>query len=659
MVMMMWEDVTVERPSSFGAQRKKLLLSGITGFAEPARVMAVMGPSGCGKTTFLDSLTGKLAPNVVMTGNILINGKKNLNSRDVSYVAQEELFLGTLTVKETLTFSANMRLPSKMSKEEINKVVEETIMEMGLEDCADTRIGNWHCRGISNGEKKRLSIGLEILTQPHVLLLDEPTTGLDSASAFYVIQALCHIAHKGKIVICSIHQPSSEIFYLFDDLLLLSSGETVYFGQAKNALKFFADAGFPCPTRRNPSDHFLMCTNLDFDLITEVLERTQLCLASSKSTMEMRKSEIRRTLIETYKSSKLMLNARSKVQQLKHNEEQGIKHYTGSTTTWRKQLCTLTKRSFLNMTRDIGYYWLRIIFYIMVGISIGTLFFHIGTGNSSILARAKCVSFIYGFMICLSCGGLPFFIEELKVFYGERSKRHYGEAVFVVSNIISSFPFLVLTSFSSGTIIYFMVQFHPGLTNYAFFCINLFCCLSVVECCIMAVASLVPNVLMGIGIGTGVIIFMMMPSQIFRSLPELPKFFWRYPMSYLSFASWAVQGEYKNDMLGVEFDPFLPGDAKVSGEKVLSSILGVPLDHNKWWDLTALATLLLVHRVVLFLVLRFVKRAKSPKLWFYAKKSLHFGKRCLFNDKPSISSRKLAQHPLSSQEGLMSPNLAM
>lgn len=112
-------------------------------------------------------------------------------------------------------------------------------------------------------------------------------------------------------------------------------------------------------------------------------------------------------------------------------------------------------------------------------------------------------------------------------------------------------------------------------------------------------------------------------------------------------------------MLGVEFDPLLPGDAKVSGEKVLSSILGVPLDHNKWWDLTALATLLLVHRLVLFLVLRFVKRAKSPKLWFYAKKSLHIGKRCLLNDKPSVSSRKLAQHPLSSQEGLMSPNLAM
>ena len=151
--------------------------------------------------------------------------------------AGKELFLGTLTVKETLTYSANMRLPSKMTKEEIDKVVEETIVEMGLEDCADTRIGNWHCRGISNGEKKRLSIGLEILTQPYVLLLDEPTTGLDSASAFYVIQSLCHIAHNGKIVICSIHQPSSETFNIFDDLLLLSSWETVYFGEANMALK--------------------------------------------------------------------------------------------------------------------------------------------------------------------------------------------------------------------------------------------------------------------------------------------------------------------------------------------------------------------------------------------------------------------------------------
>uniref|UniRef100_A0A0R0KR27 ABC transporter domain-containing protein n=1 Tax=Glycine max TaxID=3847 RepID=A0A0R0KR27_SOYBN len=424
-MVMLWEDITV-------SVADKKLLSGITGIAEAGRIMAVIG---------------RLPVNVVVTGDILINGKRSLYSREVSYVAQEELFLGTLTVKETLTYSANMRLPSKMTKEEIDKVVEETIVEMGLEDCADTRIGNWHCRGISNGEKKRLSIGLEILTQPYVLLLDEPTTGLDSASAFYVIQSLCHNAHNGKIVICSIHQPSSETFNIFDDLLLLSSGETVYFGEANMALKFFADAGLPCPSRRNPSDHFLLCINLDFDLVTSALARAQLdLLSSSNSALGAKKAEIRETLIRSYEGSRLMINARRRIQQLKAN-----------------------------------------------------------------------------------------------VFYGERSKGHYGEAAFVVSNIISSFPFIVLTSLSSGLIIYFMVQLHPGLVNFAFFCINLFCCLSVVECCMMIVASVVPNVLMGLGTGTGVILFMMMSSQLVRPLHDIPKIFWRYPMSYLSFTTWAVQ----------------------------------------------------------------------------------------------------------------------
>jgi ABC-type multidrug transport system ATPase subunit len=110
-------------------------------------------------------------------------------------------------------------------------------MKMGLQDCADNKVGNWHLRGLSGGEKRRLSISLEILTQPYVLFLDEPTSGLDSASALFVIHALKNIALDGRIVVCSIHQPSSYIFDLFDDLCLLSSGETIYFGEAKLAVK--------------------------------------------------------------------------------------------------------------------------------------------------------------------------------------------------------------------------------------------------------------------------------------------------------------------------------------------------------------------------------------------------------------------------------------
>jgi ABC-type multidrug transport system ATPase subunit len=124
-----------------------------------------------------------------------------------------------------------------MTKEEVNDIVEGTIMEMGLQDCADRLIGNWHLRGISGGEKKRLSIALEILTRPSLLFLDEPTSGLDSASAYFVAQTLRNIAHDGKTVISSIHQPSSEVFALFDDLFLLSGGQTIYFGPADKAVE--------------------------------------------------------------------------------------------------------------------------------------------------------------------------------------------------------------------------------------------------------------------------------------------------------------------------------------------------------------------------------------------------------------------------------------
>ncbi|KAF2307985.1 hypothetical protein GH714_034085 [Hevea brasiliensis] len=134
-------------------------------------------------------LCWRLSPNVIMTGNVLLNGKqRSIGCRKISYVTQQDFLLGTLSVRETLTYSAKLRLPTTFTKNEINAVVQNTMMKMGLQDCADKKIGNWHLRGISGGEKRRLSISLEILTQPHVMFLDEPTSGLDSASAFFVLK---------------------------------------------------------------------------------------------------------------------------------------------------------------------------------------------------------------------------------------------------------------------------------------------------------------------------------------------------------------------------------------------------------------------------------------------------------------------------------------
>ncbi|KAI9159751.1 hypothetical protein LWI28_001596 [Acer negundo] len=615
---LVWQDLTVVAQSLKNGTAKKLV-SGLSGYAEPDRIMAIIGPSGSGKSTLLDALAGRLSTNTLMTGNILLNGKKApIDSRDVSYVTQDDYFLGTLSVREILTYSSHLRLPSKMTNNEIDEIVQETIVKMGLQDCAEKKIGNWHLRGISTGEKRRLSIGVEILTQPKVLLLDEPTSGLDSASAFFVLLVLNSIAHDGRIVVCSIHQPSSHLFDLFDDLLLLSNGETIYFGDAKLAVKFFAEAGFPCPTRRNPSDHFLRCINSDFDKIsTSPLpsQRQSAIPTSSNSQIKLTTEEIKAKLVEKYKDSDISKNIRKRVQELALGEQVEIVS-NKSNAGWWKQLWTLSGRSFLNMSRDMGYYWLRTLFYILVSVSAGNLYFNIGISYQSIIQRAKCDAFVYGFMVCLSIGGLPFFLEEFKVSYRERISGHYGDGVFVLSNFLSSFPFLVVLSTSSGTIIYYMVKLHPGISRLAYFCINLFCCISILETCMMLVSLLVPNVLMGIGVGTCVVLFMMMASEMFK--PDLPKFFWRYPMSYISFASWAIQGQYKNDMIGTEFDPQNPNDTKVKGEEVLQKIFGMELELSKWWDLLALLVLLVSYRVILLAALKYKEKSLSLLRRLYA-----------------------------------------
>ncbi|CAN1267751.1 ABC transporter G family member 15 [Linum perenne] len=610
---LVWEDLTVVLPN-LGDGPTRRLLDRIRGYAEPGRIKAIMGPSGSGKTTLLDALAGRLPGNVVMTGNVLLNGnKKRLNDSGVGYVRQENRLLGTLTVRETIKYSAHLRLPSTMTKEEIDDVAEGTLTEMGLQDCADRFIGNWHLRGISGGEKKRLSIALEILTKPRLLFLDEPTTGLDSASAFFVVKTLRNIAQDGRTVISSVHQPSSEVFALFDDLYLLSGGETVYSGEAKKAAEFFAQAGFPCPIRRNPSDHFLRCINSDFDQI-----RLPLMRSKRKGT------EIRR-------------NMKNQV-------------------NWWKQLCTLTQRSYVNMWRDLGYYWVRIGIYVALSVCVRTIFFDIGR-SASIFGRGSCDGFIAGFMTFMSIGGFPSFIEELEVFHEERLNRHYGVGVYILSNYLSSFPYLTFMSLSTASITYYMMNSRAGFSGFVYICLDLLSSLSAVESCMMTIASLVPNYLMGIVIGAGYIGILIMTSGFFRFLPDLPKVFWRYPVSYINFAAWGLQGAYKNDLIGQEFDPLIPGGPKLKGDVFLTTVLGINLGYSKWWDLAAVIAILITFRVLFYAILKLKERSLPVLRKIYAKKTLHrLKKRPSFRkNSPFPSKRHQVDQSFSSQEGLFSP----
>ncbi|KAD7477152.1 hypothetical protein R6Q59_007009 [Mikania micrantha] len=646
-VYLIWEDLTVLLPNPDSNKPTRRILNQVTGFAQPSRILGIMGPSGSGKSTLLDSLAGRLDRNVIMTGNVLLNGrKKRLAYGTVAYVTQADILLGTLTVKETLIYSAKLRLPGSLNKHQLTQIVDGTIMEMGLKDCAHNLIGNWHSRGISGGEKKRLSIALQILTRPTVLFLDEPTSGLDSAAAFFVIQTLRSMAREANVtIVSSIHQPSSEVFALLDDLFLLSGGETVFFGEAKMALKFFSDAGIPCPSRRNPSDHFLRCINSDFDRVNATLQGSQrLRVRKTISTTHTLTADIKSMLVRKYKSSEYAMAARTRIQEISSIEGLTIEAQNGSQASWWKQLTTLTKRSFINMSRDIGYYWLRIVVYLVVSVCVGTVFFKVGTGYHATYARGACAGFISGFMIFMSIGGFPSFIEEMKIFHRERLNGHYGVGVFMLSNFISSIPFLTIMAFVTSIVTYNMVKFQSGFSHITYACLDLMFSIAVVESCMMVIASLVPNFMMGIITGSGFIGIMMMTAGFFRLPHDLPKLFWRYPVSYINSMSWALQGALKNDMIGMEFDGPFEGETKVSGEFILTNMLGISLEHSKWRDLAVVVAILIFYRLLFFGILKFKERASPIFRQLYVQRTLkHLNQRPSFRKTTSAFPSKRHQ----------------
>ncbi|KAB5594904.1 ATP-dependent permease [Ceratobasidium theobromae] len=239
------------------------ILSEIVGGAQPGQVLAIMGASGAGKSTLLDLLARKQKRGVV-GGVLLVNG--NTVSDEVfrglvGFVDQEDTLMGTLTVYETVLYSALLRLPREMSLAAKKYRTLETIHELGLDAIKDMRIGESGRRSISGGEKRRVSIACELVTSPSILFLDEPTSGLDAYNAYNVVESLTTLAREYKrTVIFTIHQPRSNIVSMFDQLILLAQGRVVYSGDFSKCQSYFEQTGHPCPPGFNIADYLIDLT---------------------------------------------------------------------------------------------------------------------------------------------------------------------------------------------------------------------------------------------------------------------------------------------------------------------------------------------------------------------------------------------------------------
>ncbi|KAK8954764.1 ABC transporter G family member 9 [Platanthera zijinensis] len=248
------------RRRNHDANHQKNILKGISGTVLPGEMLALMGPSGSGKTTLLTALGGRLGR---VRGSIKYNGRAFSNAvrRNMGFVTQDDVLYPHLTVTETLVYTALLRLSNKLSRKEKVAQAETVISQLGLSDCRNNIIGGAFVRGVSGGERKRVSIGQEMLINPSLLLLDEPTSGLDSTTAQRIVSTLSELSGGGRAVLMTIHQPSSRLFYMFDKVLLLSEGNPVYFGRPGDAMGYFGSIGFATSVPMNPADFLLDLAN--------------------------------------------------------------------------------------------------------------------------------------------------------------------------------------------------------------------------------------------------------------------------------------------------------------------------------------------------------------------------------------------------------------
>ncbi|KAK1435671.1 hypothetical protein QVD17_01437 [Tagetes erecta] len=432
---------------------EKQILKGITGMVVPGEMLAMLGPSGCGKTTLLTALGGRLGGN--LNGTITYNDKpfSSIMKRYTGFVTQDDVLYPHLTVTETLVFTALLRLPKDFTSHEKVMHAEAVINQLRLTRCKNIIIGGPNLRGVSGGERKRVSIGQEMLINPSLLFLDEPTSGLDSTTAQRIVSTLTELARGGRTIVMTIHQPSSKLFYTFHKVLLLSEGNSLFFGKGSDVMAYFDSIGFSPSVAMNPSDFLL-------DLANGISSEDSSC--SDQNEMKQKLGlAYKSNLDENLKAEVLAVNNDIHV----NDVSESMKHERWMTTWW--QQVTILLRRGVKERRHEFFSTIKISQVIAVSFLTGLLWWQSKT--SHLQDQSGLLFFYTGFW-----GFFPLFQaiftfpQEILMLEKERASGMYRLSSYFVSRTLGDLPMEMVLPTLFCIITYWMAGLKPTFGSFIY-----------------------------------------------------------------------------------------------------------------------------------------------------------------------------------------------
>lgn len=559
-VTIKWSNITCSL-SDKSSQAVRFLLKGLSGEAKPRRLLAIMGPSGSGKTTLLNVLAGQIVAStrLHLSGLLEVNGRPiATRSYKLAYVRQEDLFFSQLTVRETLSLAAELQLQEISSVEERDEYVNNLLFKLGLVSCADSRVGDAKVRGISGGEKKRLSLACELMASPSVIFADEPTTGLDAFQAEKVMETLRQLAQDGHTVICSIHQPRGSVYGKFDDIVLLTEGALVYAGPAREEpLEYFSKFGYHCPAHVNPAEFLADLISIDYSSSQSVYSSQKRIDGLVESFSQQTSAVLYATPLVRRETSKNSMNFRTKTTVRKKGG-------------WWRQFWLLLKRAWMQASRDGPTNKVRARMSIASAIIFGSVFWRMGRSQTSIQDRMGLlqVAAINTAMAALTkTGGV--FPKERAIVDRERAKGSYGLGPYLLSKLLAEIPIGAAFPLLFGTILYPMARLHPNFSRFGKFCGIVTVESFAASAMGLTVGAMVSTTEAAMALGPSLMTVFLVFGGYYVNAENTPIIFRWIPR--VSLIRWAFQGLCINEFSGLHFDHQNSFDIQ-SGEQVLERL---------------------------------------------------------------------------------------